>query len=458
MRIRGIRRDRVAITDVPVTEEEHVWIIRAALRTRTQMANARPERLVAGFRLPWFYGWNVIAVSILVQAFTVGVLLHAFTFWLDPWTHEFSASRGSLAMAAMLTQTIGLLLAPIVGRAMDRGSIRAIISFGITCFAVGLIAATFATAAWQIVTIYGILMALAFSCATTLAGQTLAAKWFRARRGTALGWVAVGTSIGGFLVPPTISMLFTTIGWRGTNLLLAASAIGLLVPLVLLVVRNSPEQKGIDPDPEPVKSMGASADSGRHQKWTTGMILRNRTFWIIILAMTPSSIAFSGFQINFKPYTQDLGITTHSASLLISLLSVATFGAKLAFGRLADRLDHRLLLIAALGFMTVPMVGLAARPNYMLLALIVVTLGIGVGGILPLLGAIISTRFGPHAFGQVYGLFMFAFAIVPAGGPIAGFVRDASGGYRPFFLALASVMALVMIAVAWLPHPQQRAA
>ena len=107
--------------------------------------------------------------------------------------------------------------------------------------------------------------------------------------------------------------------------------------------------------------------------------------------------------------------------------------------------------------MTVPMVGLAARPSYALLALTVVTLGIGVGGILPLLGAIISTRFGPHAFGQVYGLFMFAFAVVPAGGPIAGFVRDTSGGYEPFFVSMASVMTLVMAAVAWLPHPQQKA-
>jgi cyanate permease len=58
-----------------------------------------------------------------------------------------------------------------------------------------------------------------------------------------------------------------------------------------------------------------------------------------------------------------------------------------------------------------------------------ILLGSAGGGMLPLLGAVVGSRFGPAAFGQVMGL-LGPFTTLAAVGPwIAGYLRDATGSY-----------------------------
>ena len=396
----------------------------------------------------------MIGVAILMQAFTVGTIYYAFSFWVDPWMVEFNASRGYLAMAGMLANTIGLLLSPFVGRALDRFSIRSIITLGILLFAAGLVGASMATAAWQIVTLYATVMSLAFVCSGVLTGQTLATRWFSRRRGVALGWVTIGTSLGGFFMPPLVSSMFTVVGWRTSNLILAASAVLILLPMVWLVVRNSPEERGLEPEGDGHCASGVdSQQPASVTKWTTSQILTSRTLWILVFSMLPCLIAVNGLQMNFRPYTEDLGISAQNASYLISVLSVVMIGAKLGFGALADRVDHRILLAMVVATVAAAVSLLLTAPSYSSLVVVVILIGAGMGGFLPLGGVILSTRYGVAAFGQVSGIFLLVNAAMGLGGPIAGLTRDLSGSYQPFFYSVLVLISLSAIPIVWLPPP-----
>src|SRR5690606_29944422 len=126
---------------------------------------------------------------------------------------------------------------------------------------------------------------------------------------------------------------------------------------------------------------------------------------------------------------QDLGISTQSAAIVMSLWSAMMIVGKVIFGALSDRFDHRSLYAGGLALFSVAMVLLSSEPSYPLLLGTVMTLGLAAGGQLPLIGAIISARFGPAAFGSVMGLFYFCIRPVALAAPLAGWLRDTFGSY-----------------------------
>ena len=145
-----------------------------------------------------YYGWYVVAVAMLFQAVTFGLGSYAFTFWVEHWMREFGAGRGDV-MWATTVFTIALgVMGPAAGWAFDRVSMRVLICLGGVAYAAGLALISVSTALWQIVAIYAVLLGLGFTLAGSLGGQALAAKWFRGKRGLAIG-IVLGAS-GGLLV------------------------------------------------------------------------------------------------------------------------------------------------------------------------------------------------------------------------------------------------------------------
>ena len=209
--------------------------------------------------------------------------------------------------------------------------------------------------------------------------------------------------------------------------MLAGLVVVSIVPLVWLVVRNTPQDKGVAPEPEAALPTGMLPPA--FPALGTLEILRRRAFWVPVLAFTPMMAAMGAAQQNFAPYTADLGIDAQATSYLVSLMAIVMVAGKIFFGAMADRLDHRWLyamavavLVLTLGFMTL-------EPSYPQLVVISGMLGFAAGGFLPLLGAIVGSRFGPAAFGQVMGL-VGPFTTVAAVGPwVAGFLRDTQGSY-----------------------------
>lgn len=391
----------------------------------------------------WYYGWNVLAVGVAFQAILFGFTLFSFTLWTNEWVRDFNAPRGDIMLAITIFTFIQGGLAPFAGRAMDRRSIRALIAGGAVSTVLGIALISQVTAAWQIVLIYSTLIAFGTLLAGPLAAQTLAAKWFRGRRGFAVGISTIGTSLGGFLMPPLVTWLFLNYGWRHAHLILAAAALVLVVPMVWWIVRNGPEEAGVEPDPETAVS-AARAAARVFPDWTTATILRERTFWIMICSFVPMATALAAVQHNMGPLAKDSGIDAQSASYLVSLFAGSAALGKIFFGLVTDRWDLRLLFWLANLSLLLAIMLFMLQPAYPLMALASVLLGLGGGGFLPLLASVISTRFGPHSFGRVMGL-VGPFTLVTGVGPsLAGHLRDLGGSYE---LALQGALAILVPAV-----------
>jgi len=398
------------------------------------------------FETRWHYGWNVVATSIVFQAISFGIYIYSFAFWVLPWMEEFGASRRDVMIAIMIGNLAMGFSAPFIGRALDRKPIRLLVILGTCIFSVSLVLISFATALWQIALVYGLFLSIGSSLAGPLAAQTLAAKWFVRRQGFAIGISALGTSLGGFLVPPIATNLMDAYGWRATFVILAIASVVIIVPLVWLVLGREPQPRQEDRKQQPT---GETAPVLKN--WTTTELLRSRALWVVIGSFIPMVTIFSAVQFNLGAYAKDLGIGIKEASYLMSALSVAMIGGKLFFGIFSDRLDHRYLYWIANGAMLASVTLLYNPGGYYVLLAAVVFLGLGGGSFIPVQGAIVASRFGGHAFGQVSGLIGPFMTVNAVGSLIAGWVRDASGSYEPVFLGCFFLIIPAVVIMYFLP-------
>jgi MFS family permease len=382
------------------------------------------------------YRWLVVIFTMLMQAVSYGILVYSFALFVMPWSAAFDAERTSVMMTVFVLQ-IGMgVISPFAGRMLDLYPSRWLVTSGGLLLAACLLLVSVATSLWQITLIYALLLPIAITLTGPIAAQTIITKWFAQKRGLAIGVSAVGTSVGGFLVPILTSALLVGMEWRSVLQYLAVLALFLVCPLAWLILRRTAPAETIAEagNSAPDASAAAPLPVEVQKNWTTREILSTRNFWLPVLAMLPLNMAFSGVQFNLAAYAQDLGNSVAQAAWLISLMSLAMISGKLFFGFMADRVEHRKLFWLAAGFMCLNLILLQGGPSYFVLALCSLSMGLAVGGMLPLIGMIYGQRFGVRSFGRVVGLVTMILTIGGFGPLIAGAVFDATGNYDAAFM------------------------
>ena len=403
----------------------------------------------------WFYGWNVIAVTLFFQAVTIGGTLSSFTFFVLPWMKEFGRSRGDILMVSFAAKIVMAVLTPFVGRLLDTRSIRVLVCVGVFFIGAGLALLGLTTELWQVFVVYGGIIAVGLALAGPVTAQTLAARWFRARRGLAIGWAVLGTSVGGLVLPPVVTFLMRELGWRNTLFSIGAASILMVLPPVWLVVRSSPEEKGVPPEPEAPISDGAPPREW--PAWTTRQILSTWQFWAPACVFFPMTVTSVSFMYNLAPLSDDIGISPQRAAFLVSLAMGAGVGGKLFWGAMADRWDYRAVVALGSGGMILSSLLLTGSPGYSMMLGISILIGFSQGCITPVMGAIVASRFGPSSFGRVMGLEMAIVLLAGFGAPVSGWIRDFTGSYELAFQAFTAAMLLGLLALFRLRPPGESA-
>lgn len=399
--------------------------------------------------MPWYHGWNIVFAGLVSQAVSFGVALYCFTFFVEPWSVEFSVGRGEIMVIFFILQGAMGLLAPFAGRAMDRLPIRALVCTGAFSLALALVLAARATALWQLMLIYGSLVVGGTLLAGPLAAQTLTARWFTRRRGFALGISTVGTSMGGFSLPPLVTWLQAEYGWRNANDMLAVGVVLAIVPLSLLVIRNAPR-----PDEGAIERHATGAASGAHlglsvatRAWTVRAVFGEPTFWFMVIAFSLFSLVNGGLQQNLAPFGLDHGIDARDTAWVMSAMALLMALWKIVIGAMTDRVEVRWIFVFSVAAVLLAMLLMSTSLSFVEFGVVGLLLGIASAAHLPLLAAIVSRHFGTASFGLVMGL-IGPFTTLSAAGPwIAGEIRDASGSYDAALLVFTALLVPALISI-----------
>src|SRR5271170_3610909 len=136
-------------------------------------------------RLPFFYGWVLVAVAFVTMAVGVNART-AFSLLFPPILAEFGWDRGVTAGAFSFGFLVSAIVTPSVGRLMDRRGPLLVVEAGVVTMGAGLLLATLAHEPWQLYLTLGALCGGGVNCFTYVTHSTYLPHWFVRRRGLAI--------------------------------------------------------------------------------------------------------------------------------------------------------------------------------------------------------------------------------------------------------------------------------
>ncbi len=194
-----------------------------------------------------FYGWFIVGAAGLVIFSSGPGQSYVFSVFIDSIIEDTGLSRTGISVLYLASTLASAVLVTFVSRLADRYGPRIML----VAAGLGLGAACFGMATATNI----LLFFIAFASLRTL-GQgslninciLLVNQWFVSLRGRAISVMTMGAVISTALFPPFARFLIDSIDWRGAYAVLGVVAIGLVVPVAPLVVRNRPEDVGLFPD------------------------------------------------------------------------------------------------------------------------------------------------------------------------------------------------------------------
>lgn len=374
------------------------------------------------------YGWIVLAVATLALVVSNGLAIGGLPPFYKPIREEFvtlgavEASRAEsfIANAANITFLMSGVFSLIGGWLITKFALKPMMIFGCVLLGGGLVIHALA---YDVETVYSarFFMGASLGFIGVAPCVVLVSKWFDENRGTALGILLTGTSIGGFAIPLVAAPLIANYGWRNAMLAISALVWIVLLPVIVFFVR--------EPATVAATETAAATDGA-----TLKGVLRTPLFWALAVcaALIFYPIFFTTQQFVLSLQSSKIGVSAQTAAFTQSALFAMSLGGKFLAGFLSDRFNAlRVFVVCSLVMFLASTVLLMLTANNFLLFLL--PFALGYGGTFVVLQRLVADFFGRREAGKILGLITLIEVTGAAiGGRITGYLADKNGGDYTF--------------------------
>ncbi|MBX7171791.1 MAG: MFS transporter [Pyrinomonadaceae bacterium] len=404
----------------------------------------------------FFYGWIILAIGFLALIVSNGLSIGGIPVFYK-WIREDFVASGTvsptqaesfIAFGATLTFWVAGISSPFLGWLIQKFSIRFLMIVGCVLLGGGLLLHSQATSP-AIVYLARTLMGISLGFVGVLPSTILVSNWFVRKRGTALGILLTGTSVGGVLIPQIANPLIERFGWRSAMIFVSLIIWVVLFPAIIFLVKNQPSDIGLFPDGDKEKIEDESKDTNsKNYGMTLAEALKTPIFWILALC---SCLVFYPIFVTSQQFilylqTPKVGLTAQQGSYALSTLFAVSVAGKFLFGFLSDRFSPTRVMLICCSVMfsaTLILLSLTATTGFIFLMLF----GLGYGGTFVLLQRQVGDYFGSRDYPKILGVITIVETSGAAiGGIITGKLADAaSGDYTNAFYAV-----IVVTGIAWI--------
>ncbi|MEM6824215.1 MAG: MFS transporter [Pseudomonadota bacterium] len=391
---------------------------------------------------PHPYRWVIVASASVILAVVMGQLVNGLSVYFVPLEASFGWTRGDIA----LINTAGLagiaLGGIVMGRLADRFPIRPIALLGVAVAGLAGVAASQATALWQLYILYFLAGALGGG-AVFAPLMALVGSWFTRGAGLAIGIASAGQAMGQGGMPFTGALLIETLGWRGAMAAQGLGTLVLLLPLALLL-RNPPATPGA----------GAVVSGG-----VDGLSNRAVTVWLsaaIFFCCTCMAVPL----MHLVPYLQACGIPVTDAGGVLFFMLIIAIAGRVAFGRYADMVGALPAYFTASLWQTALVFGFTGLVTLEMLYPYAAIYGFGYAGVMTTVLVTARTLTEPSRRASSMGIILaFGWFGHGFGGWQGGFLFDLTGSYSATFAvaAIAGAVNLALVGALWVRVSRRRA-
>ena len=417
------------------------------------------DKLFAALGARAFYGWTILAVAGL-GIFTSGPgQSHTFSVFVGPIGEDLGLSKAQIAGAYGLATLVAAFLLPKMGRLVDRHGARRMmlvvtVLLGLACLAFGAVGGL-ATLALG----FGALRffgqgSLMMNCAN------LVAQWFSRKRGFAMGLMALGFAASMAVHPPLGQFLIAQFGWRWAWVILGLMTWLILLPPVLLLVHDKPEDKGLRPDGDAAPAAGQAAPA--IDGLSLAEALRTSTFYLLVagwfaMAMLVTTLHF--YQVSILSAQ---GVAAEIAARVFPVSALVLAVSMPFVGRLFDRMRTRYVFAIGLTVQAAALFGVTLVSDLPSAIAYAALFGLNNAFSLTMFGYLMPRYFGRRHVGSLQGTGQMVAVVGASLGPLpVGLAFDYLGSptlvlrlLALFPLACAVAAALFLRTPAGVTHPK----
>jgi len=351
----------------------------------------------------------MVFTSLTLEFTVVGFLFYSFPVIWPYLISELGMTESQLGMVSAFYFIPVAVLAIIVGRALDKYSVKNFMMIGAVIYAVGLFSLSFINSYWSLLTIYLTILALGSIMMGNLAVSKLIANWFDKNAGRALGIAAIGISFSGVILPLIVDPLLELVGWRNVYVIFASIVFFIILPLVFFTVIDDP--KTVNQVKDGIKN--DDKEKSLPEEMTAKDLLSKKVFWMISLAFAFQFLSMMGVLAFLPIHASKMGLDQTWDFLglpvkqYVFAYSLAAFGGvlgKIIFGYLMDMMRAAHPPMIAMLLQAIGIFGITYFNEPIIFLLSAFIFGLGFGTATPLMTACYLRIFGAHNLGKARGI------------------------------------------------------
>lgn len=274
------------------------------------------------------YGYVIVFCCCLIMGINIGLVMSCAGVFYKPVSSELRVSVGDFGLYMTFVYLFSTLMLSVAGKLMDRFSARWLLTLSSAVLGIVYLAMSMFYAIWQFY-IAGAVIGLSLAFLLYLSYPTMINRWFNTRIGFFIGLCSAASGIGGVLFNPLAGRLIMNYGWRTTYLLFGIAILIIVTPLLALLLRNYPTDKGQkafgEKQVESVKSGINYADA-----------IKSSVFYVLIV-FSFLMISVSTLNLFLPTYVIQVGYSVEESAMVASAIMLGVTIGKVALGWLNDR-------------------------------------------------------------------------------------------------------------------------
>ena len=369
----------------------------------------------------FFYGWTIVGIGSL-GIFTSGAgQSHTFSPFIPVISKDLQISSTSITTAYMIATLFAAFLLPQIGKLVDKFGPRIVLIYTVILLGIGCLIFGAASNFLMLAVAFGFLRF--FGQGTLMLGSAnIITQWFDKKRGFALGLMGLGFALSMGIHPPISDFLITNYGWRSAWIILGLSTWILMLPPLIFLAIDKPEDVNEKPDGIQKKVVNKNT---KIFGLSLNQALKEKSFYILSFSFFSISTlvtALHFFQVTILNQYFNLPSREAAALFIPTMITMIIF-IPLA-GKILDKFETHNVIGIALLVTTASLISISFSSNITFAIIYSIIFGINNAFNLSLFGYIWPRYFGRLHVGSIQGTGQMVLVV------------GASIGAMPFALAM----------------------
>lgn len=390
------------------------------------------------------YAWLVLIVCCAIQAGALGAISNCKGVFYDDICGDLGLSLGAFTLQGVFAGITSAAIIPAAMKILKKFPMHRVLFIACAIYTGMQYLMSFLNAGlfwWYLI---AIIQAAAGAFLLFLPVPIILNRWFARKRGLVTAIASAFSGLSSMLLNPIYAAITEQFGWRTGYRFAALLSFLIMGPLLLFVLRGSPEEKGLLPYGAEKLAQEKSVCGGKERLDRQGRILMT---CLVVMAVCVS--CGSCFQSHLTKYGITIGMTLQLSALLPSAAMMGSLVFKAAMGVCSDKLGPNrtaalFFVLIIVGFALLLFGGKAGPCLYVGSFFC----GISMAANVVLFPLLIANTLRDYEFDRYYSYLSMAISLTGvSAGAAFGFLFDCFDSYTPSFVVLLSMAVINLSAL-----------